>query len=81
MHLRAGRVTRPDALAGAFVVPVVFQPRPEMKVGQCPAGYASEASYCVPMRRDAPYAVPKVPGRQCPSGFASEANYCVEMRR
>jgi hypothetical protein len=24
------------------------------------SGYASEASYCVPMRRDAPVAIPKV---------------------
>jgi hypothetical protein len=44
-----------------------------------PEWNASEASYCVPMRRDAPIAVPK--RGQCPSGFASEAHYCVEKRR
>jgi hypothetical protein len=50
-------------------------------VGQCPSGSTSEAAYRVPTRRDAPVAVPKLPGKQCPSGFASEASFCVEMRR
>jgi hypothetical protein len=30
------------------------EPMPLPKTGQCPSGYASEAAYCVPMRRDAP---------------------------
>jgi hypothetical protein len=75
------RLALAAAVLAAFAMPVNAQPTPQVKVGQCPSGYASEASYCVPMKRDAPVAIPKVPGRQCPSGYASEANYCVEMRR
>jgi hypothetical protein len=55
------------------------QPLPLPKTGQCPSGYASEAAYCVPMRRDTPVAVPKV--GQCPSGFVQSGNYCIEMKR
>jgi hypothetical protein len=55
------------------------EPMPLPKTGQCPSGYASEASYCVPMRRDAPIAIPKV--GQCPSGFTQLGNYCRDTRR
>jgi hypothetical protein len=55
------------------------EPMPLPKVGQCPSGYASEASYCVPMRRDAPLAVPKT--GQCPSGFMQSGNYCIDTRQ
>jgi len=54
-------------------------PRPQPKVGTCPAGYSQSGSFCAPMRRDAPAAVPKGAG-QCPSGWMQSGAYCVEMR-
>ena len=42
---------------------------------------AASGGYCAPMRRDAPQAIPKIPGKQCPSGWASSAHSCTEMRR
>jgi hypothetical protein len=38
------------AVLAAFAVPALAQPT-QVKVGQCPSGYASEANYCVEMRR------------------------------
>jgi hypothetical protein len=61
-----------------LVLPAAAEPLPPPKVGQCPSGYASEASYCTP-RRDGPSAVPK--HGQCPSGWTQSGAYCVEMRR
>lgn len=53
---------------------------PLPKTGNCPSGYASEAAWCVPMKKDAPVAVPKGAG-QCPSTMVQSGNYCVEPRR
>ena len=52
---------------------------PLPKVGSCPSGYASEASWCVPMR-NAPVAVPKGAG-QCPSSMTASGAYCIEKQR
>jgi hypothetical protein len=51
---------------------------PLAKTGSCPAGYASEASWCVPMK-NAPVAVPKGKG-QCPSTMRQSGNYCIDTR-
>ncbi len=53
--------------------------KPAAKIGQCPAGYASEAGWCVPMQRDAPVAVPKG-SEPCPSSMVQSGAYCVEKR-
>jgi hypothetical protein len=53
------RIAVAVALLAALALPALAQPLPLPKVGQCPSGYASEAAYCVPMRRDAPVAIPK----------------------
>ena len=55
-------------------------PLPYPKRGQCAPGYRDSGGYCAPMRRDAPQAIPKLPGKQCPSGWASSAHSCTEMR-
>jgi hypothetical protein len=54
--------------------------RPQPKLGQCPSGYSQSGSFCAPMRRDAPSAIPKGQG-QCPSGWMQSGSYCLEMRR
>jgi hypothetical protein len=73
------RIAVAVATLAALIHSVGAQPLPQPKIGQCPAGYASEAAYCVPMRRDAPVAVPRV--GQCPSGFVQSGNYCIDARR
>lgn len=55
------------------------EPMPLPKTGQCPSGYASEASYCVPMNDKAPVAIPKV--GQCPSGFTQSGAYCLDTKK
>lgn len=62
-------------------VVVMVEPLSVPKQGQCPSGYRESGGYCAPIRRDAPQAIPKLPGKQCPSGYASGAHYCVEMRK
>ena len=56
-------------------------PLPYPKRGQCAPGYRDSGGYCAPMRRDAPQAIPKLPGKQCPSGYASGAHSCTEIRK
>ena len=51
---------------------------PLVKTGSCPTGYASEASWCVPMK-NALVAVPKGKG-QCPSTMWQSGNYCVDTK-
>ena len=50
---------------------------PLPKVGSCPSGYSSEASWCVPMQ-NARVAVPKGKG-QCPSTMMQSGAYCIEQ--
>jgi hypothetical protein len=52
---------------------------PLPKTGSCPAGYASEAAWCVPMSKNAPVAVAKGKG-QCPSTMRQSGNYCVDSK-
>ena len=56
-------------------------PLPYPKQGQCAPGYRESGGYCAPMQRNAPQAIPKLPGKQCPSGYARGAHYCTDMRR
>ncbi len=49
---------------------------PLPKVGPCPAGFISEAHWCVPDQH-APFAVPKGAG-QCPSTMTQSGSYCVD---
>jgi hypothetical protein len=64
----------------ASLATAAAQPLPQPKVGACPSGYSQSGSFCNPITRDAPAAVPKGPG-QCPSGWMQSGAYCVEMRR
>jgi hypothetical protein len=58
---------------------VKANPIPLPKVGQCPTGYSSGASYCTPPNPGERACVPKV--GQCPSGYAqSGSSYCCEIR-
>lgn len=57
----------------------VAQPLPVEKRGVCPSGYASGASYCVPVQPTSPRAIVK--SGSCPSGWADNGTYCVEVRR
>ena len=70
--------------AAAFVAAIALaarsEPLPYPKTGQCAPGYRESGGYCAPMRRDAPQAIPKIPGKQCPSGYATSAHSCTEMR-
>jgi hypothetical protein len=73
-------LTLATALALALVTTAALaDPLPYPKRGQCAGGYRDSGGYCAPMRRDAPQAIPKLPGKQCPSGYASSAHSCVEM--
>lgn len=75
------RLTIVAAVVVALVtVPALAGPLPYPKRGQCAPGYRDSGGYCAPMRRDAPQAIPKIPGKQCPSDFASSALSCTEMR-
>ena len=56
------------------------QPLPQPTVGACPSGYMQSGSFCAPMRRDAPAAIPKGSG-QCPSGWMQSGSYCLETRK
>jgi hypothetical protein len=55
------------------------QALPQPKIGSCPSGYMQSGSFCAPMRKDSPAAIPKGSG-QCPSGWMQSGAYCVEMR-
>src|SRR5262245_42727698 len=59
--------------------PGAGQPVPQPKVGACPRGCSQSGSFCAPMRRDAPTAIPKCSG-QCLSGWMQSGAYCLEMR-
>lgn len=50
--------------------------RPLIKVGHCPSGYHTSASYCVPSSSRSRGALPKV-GSGCPSGFYTSGSYCL----
>jgi hypothetical protein len=63
----------------ALITTAHAEPLPQPKTSSCPAGYGSEAAYCVPMRRDAPVAIPKI--GQCPSGWTQSGSYCIDTRR
>ena len=55
------------------------EPLPVRKVGPCPAGYASGASYCAPMRGTRRDAIVKV--RQCPPNWITSGLYCLSPER
>ena len=50
--------------------------RPLSKVGHCPSGYHTSASYCVPSSSRSRGALPKI-GSTCPTGFYTSASYCL----
>lgn len=50
--------------------------RPLSKVGHCPSGYHTSASYCVPSSSRSRGALPKI-GSTCPTGFYTSGSYCL----
>ena len=74
------RLTITAVVLALVTVPTLAGPLPYPKQGVCAPGYRESGGYCAPMRRDAPQAIPKLPGKQCPSGWASSAHSCVEIR-
>lgn len=69
----AGLVLGAQSLAHAT------EPIPVPKSGICPPGYASSASYCVPIAGISQTAIPKV--GQCPPDWISSAHYCLSPPR
>jgi hypothetical protein len=66
-------------LALALPAQAQAQALPLPKVGACPSGYRSEASYCVPLSDRAPPVVIK--SGQCPSGWRQSGSYCIPIRQ
>jgi hypothetical protein len=59
---------------------VMAEPLPVRKAGrQCPAGYASGASYCTPMSGTRRAAIPKQ--GQCPANWVQSGQYCLSPER
>ena len=77
--IAGGRGTcRPTMKASIICSMLLASATPLPKVGSCRAGYASKASWCVPMS-NAPVVVPKGVG-QCPSTMRQSDNYCIDTK-
>ena len=74
-------MTRTAFVLVAVLLPTVAaaDPLPVEKRGVCPGGYASSASYCVPVQPSSPRAIVK--SGSCPSGWTDNGTYCVEVQR
>lgn len=77
----------PVALASTVVLIFIFwcgvaaygEPTAVPKVGSCPSGYASGATYCTPMSGTTQTAIVKV--GSCPSNWTTSGAYCLSPPR
>jgi hypothetical protein len=64
----------------AMTVIASAEPLPVRKVGNCPAGYASGADWCTPMRGTKRDAIVK--GQSgCPPNWIQSGSYCLSPER
>jgi hypothetical protein len=65
-------------LASLLLLPTIGSAQqPVPKIGSCPSGYASSASYCTPMNDRSPAAIVKQ--GQCPSNWMTSGAYCLQV--
>ena len=62
--------------ATLMALPLTALADPVLRVGNCPAGYYSSGSYCMPTSASSPSAIPKV--GNCPAGYYSSSAYCIQ---
>ena len=58
---------------------LIATPQPKLTGTNCPSGYYTSNSYCVPSSSHSRAAIPRV-GNSCPSGWVPSGNFCQSTR-